>query len=63
MFSDKEGEDRRSKGIFFYCDEKCSPTHNCPKMKLFSMEIHMIEERVNISQDSCEEVWITLDLD
>lgn len=61
VFSDKEVEDRRANGLCFYCDEKYSPTHNCPRKKLFSMEIRMIEGE-NI-QDVSKEAWVTPDLE
>lgn len=39
MFTSKEIEDKRAKGICFRCDEKYTPGHKCKRHHLFMMEI------------------------
>jgi hypothetical protein len=33
----KEMDDRRAKGLCFWCDEKCVPRHRCRNKKLYSL--------------------------
>lgn len=46
----KEMDEKRAKGMYFWCDERCSPTHKCPKKQLY-----MIEAR-EVDQEEIEEV-------
>lgn len=40
----KEMDEKRAKGLCFWCDEKYSPTHKCPKKQLYRIEAHEVEQ-------------------
>ena len=50
-------EERRKKGLCYYCDEKWQPKHRCKGLKLF-----MIDEVQEVNQGESVEVDVTADI-
>ena len=50
-------EERRKKGLCYYCDEKWQPKHKCKGLKLF-----MIDEVQEVIQGESVEVDVTADI-
>lgn len=37
--SSPQMDEKRKKGLYFHCDEKCGPDHVCEKPKLYLMQV------------------------